>query len=184
MSASLFVPNFRDVGETINVLAGEDILKTGVLFRGGELGQVDDLEKICSPKTIINLRKGKDPVYDSATSLHLPAPDSMDVYLAQTGSNRKWIVSVLKAIADESIKPPFFIHCAAGKDRTGVMIGAILACLSIPRKVIAEDYELSTGLIHPELFSETLNAFEESDYFRKLDIASMRRQFLSGATSE
>lgn len=35
---------------------------------------------------------------------------------------------------------PALIHCAAGKDRTGVMVAVLLAVLGVPDDVIAEDY--------------------------------------------
>ena len=35
------------------------------------------------------------------------------------------------------------VHCAAGKDRTGILIAIILALLGTPREVISEDYALT-----------------------------------------
>ncbi len=38
---------------------------------------------------------------------------------------------------------PVLIHCAHGKDRTGVIIAVILGCLEVDDEVIAQDYSLS-----------------------------------------
>lgn len=180
MGVSLLVPNFRDVGETVNVLHGSPVLAERVLLRGGEMTFVEDLELIHSPRTIINLRKGEDPVYDRATTHHCPAPDSVDVYSAVSGFNRKWIVSVLKILASPESEAPFYVHCAAGKDRTGVIVAATLAAIEIDRRLVAEDYELSLGPLYPELIAGALDCFAEENYFRKIDTAFLKRRFLAG----
>ena len=38
---------------------------------------------------------------------------------------------------------PVLVHCAAGKDRTGIAIALLLAVLDVPRETIVEDYLLS-----------------------------------------
>ncbi len=38
---------------------------------------------------------------------------------------------------------PMLVHCAAGKDRTGLVIAAILSVLGVDEAVIASDYELT-----------------------------------------
>jgi protein-tyrosine phosphatase len=45
---------------------------------------------------------------------------------------------------------PALIHCAAGKDRTGVAIGVLLAAVGTSREHIAEDYALSEQCLGPE----------------------------------
>ena len=39
---------------------------------------------------------------------------------------------------------PLVIHCSAGQDRTGIAVGLILSALGTPRRVIYQDYLLST----------------------------------------
>jgi protein-tyrosine phosphatase len=42
---------------------------------------------------------------------------------------------------------PALVHCAAGKDRTGVVIALTLAVLGVPDDIIAADYALSAGYL-------------------------------------
>lgn len=51
---------------------------------------------------------------------------------------------------------PLLIHCSAGKDRTGIVCGLILALLNVPMDAILEDYMLSaapeaTRALRPEI---------------------------------
>lgn len=55
--------NFRDVGEFVNLLAGKKLLKEKALYRGGKISEIANLSQIESPKKIINLRRGKDPLF-------------------------------------------------------------------------------------------------------------------------
>ena len=53
---------------------------------------------------------------------------------------------------------PLVIHCAAGKDRTGVAVAMLLSALEVPRTTIVEDYALSARVtdyekelrVHPQ----------------------------------
>jgi protein-tyrosine phosphatase len=45
---------------------------------------------------------------------------------------------------------PALIHCAAGKDRTGLVVALLLATLGVPREIIADDYALSGVCLGPD----------------------------------
>jgi len=45
---------------------------------------------------------------------------------------------------------PLILHCAAGKDRTGVAAALILTSLGVPRNVVIEDYALTNTVIDLE----------------------------------
>ena len=171
LNTSLIVANFRDVGETINTLGSRIILRERTLFRGGSIRDVDDLSLIATPRTIVNLRKGSDPSHEGVRGLHCPAPDSVEVYDVAMGFNRKWILSVLKALADDLSMPPFYVHCAAGKDRTGIIIAAILSAVGVERELIFDDYNLSSGALQPKRFAQALDCFAEPNYFRRVDLS-------------
>jgi len=52
--------NFRDVGESPELIADGIIFPIGRLYRGGKIDFVSDFEKITTPATILNLRRGED----------------------------------------------------------------------------------------------------------------------------
>jgi protein-tyrosine phosphatase len=55
------------------------------------------------------------------------------------------LLEVVRALLDVD-GTPAVIGCAAGKDRTGVVIALLLAAVGVPLGVIARDYELSAEL--------------------------------------
>jgi protein-tyrosine phosphatase len=65
------------------------------------------------------------------------------------------IAIVAKALLEPNALPAV-IHCAAGKDRTGVTVAVLLAAIGLERDTIARDYALST-----ECFA--LPAIDEGD---------------------
>jgi protein-tyrosine phosphatase len=45
---------------------------------------------------------------------------------------------------------PALVHCAAGMDRTGIVIGLVLAVLGVPDELIEMDYSLSSVYLDPD----------------------------------
>ncbi len=45
---------------------------------------------------------------------------------------------------------PALVHCAAGQDRTGVVIALVLAVLGVPDELIEADYSLSSVYLDPD----------------------------------
>jgi protein-tyrosine phosphatase len=56
--------------------------------------------------------------------------------------NASQVGEILTAVADEG-KRPLLIHCAAGKDRTGMVIALLLLLLGVPEETVLADYSLS-----------------------------------------
>ncbi|MDH3473503.1 MAG: tyrosine-protein phosphatase [Rhodospirillales bacterium] len=54
--------------------------------------------------------------------------------------------SFLRRLA-EAGRRPALVHCAAGKDRTGVAAALLLRVLGVPREEILEDYQLTNRLV-------------------------------------
>jgi protein tyrosine/serine phosphatase len=63
-------------------------------------------------------------------------------YLWYLEVGRATLVETLTAVGDPASYPLVF-HCAAGKDRTGVVAALILDILGVDRDVIVEDYALT-----------------------------------------
>jgi protein-tyrosine phosphatase len=53
---------------------------------------------------------------------------------------------------------PLVVHCAAGKDRTGVAIAVLLRALGVPRAAVIEDYLLTNEVGDFEQFIRTRHA--------------------------
>ena len=64
------------------------------------------------------------------------------VYLRWLESSPQAFVDALTALGHPASYPVVF-HCAAGKDRTGVLASLVLDILGVERKVIIEDYALT-----------------------------------------
>ena len=149
-------PDFLDVGAIVNRLADATLMKEGVLYRSGELVLVRSLAEVGGPRTIINLELSEDRGWSEGEVLiHLPIPDTGDVYDAASDSTRRWLLSVLESLAKPETRLPVLVHCTAGRDRTGVAIAAVLCSLGVQREVILEEYALSEPPLHTGLL-ETL----------------------------
>ena len=61
---------------------------------------------------------------------------------------RPQVSAVMSAVADAEAGA-IVIHCAAGKDRTGIVSALLLALVGVSRQSIAEDYALTTEALRP-----------------------------------
>jgi protein-tyrosine phosphatase len=53
-------------------------------------------------------------------------------------------VRLILELALDAVERPVLFHCAAGKDRTGLVAAVLLGTLGVPDETIVEDYELTT----------------------------------------
>jgi protein-tyrosine phosphatase len=80
----------------------------------------------------------------------------------------------------------FLVHCAAGKDRTGFGVAAILFALGVPRETIVEDYLLTNdamdfeGFILPRL----KGAYGEIDIEAAKALSGVRLDYIEAALAE
>ena len=70
---------------------------------------------------------------------------TIEVEVQGPGSGRE---SALRALA-APVAGASVVHCAAGKDRTGLVIGTVLAALGVDTEAIAADYRISTDALRP-----------------------------------
>ena len=161
--------NFRDLGGYPTVGGGRT--RWGRLFRSDTLHELtdDDLVVLRSVglATVVDLRTatevervGRGPLAgEPVRYVHLSvlqdeggegraAPvqvddDIADRYLSYLATGRA-LVDAVALMADDTAFPLVF-HCAAGKDRTGVLAALVLSCLGVERQVIVDDYVLTAA---------------------------------------
>ena len=153
------IPNFRDVGMTVNLVADKELLRENVLFRGGTINDLFGPEEMPPLNLVLNLRKGVDKDY-GIKNIQVPAVDSVQNYQTSNGMVRKWINQSLTALFDD-FTAPALIHCTAGRDRTGVVIAAILLLVGIEKRVIIDEYMMSDGLKSDENIITALDGFAD-----------------------
>ncbi len=162
--------NFRDLGG-YEGLDGRTT-RWGTLFRSDtlhELTQGDvELLRSLGLATIIDLRMsaelgrtGRGPLGDEPMAYrHLsvisdgegetmaaPAPAGEDLaerYLWYLDVGRQSLVEALELVS-EPTRLPLVFHCAAGKDRTGVLAALVLDILGVDAEVIVADYVITAG---------------------------------------
>jgi protein-tyrosine phosphatase len=164
---SLF--NVRDLGG----YAGADGRHTRwrTLYRADGLNRADgdDLERLAALglRTVIDLRTPNERVERGSFPIeavpvdyhHFPvlqqtwegqeidaaidgAEFLTDRYREMLDEGAEAIAGALTVLADARVYPAVF-HCAAGKDRTGVLAALVLGLVGVPDQTIAADYGLS-----------------------------------------
>jgi hypothetical protein len=125
----------RDVGlaSVIDLRTPTEVERTGRGLLAGE------------PVRYVNLSVLGEEVRDVGEARAAPTiADFVDVadryltYLDGTAALR----AAVELLTEESSYPVVF-HCAAGKDRTGVLAALVLDCLGVDRQAIVDDYALT-----------------------------------------
>ncbi|MEU7000290.1 tyrosine-protein phosphatase [Nonomuraea sp. NPDC046570] len=163
--------NFRDVGG-YPTQDGRHSVRWGRLYRADSLGLLagDDLGRFeaLQVRTVIDLRhpfevehRGRVPEADGLSYHNLPVEVRRwdvtlfdpglgvgrflaDRYLEVSEDGADLLRSAIEtiAVADNA---PVVVHCAAGKDRTGLLTALVLSLLGVSREDVVADYAL-TGL--------------------------------------
>ena len=164
--------NIRDLGgyETSN---GASTLWKAIL-RSGDMHRLTPESRAAlvdyGVRTVVDLRRDaeleeKPNVFADSPSVAyrrydlwggLLAPDRSDYddasawwlahYTMLLDERRPQVCAAVAAVADPASWPVVF-HCAAGKDRTGVVAGLVLSLAGVPTETIAEDYALSAHFL-------------------------------------
>ena len=162
--------NFRDLGGYPTADGG--VTRWGRLFRSDTLHELteDDVSLLrhLGLKSVIDLRTGTEAERsgrgllgaeaagyfhlsvidnDAGESRGIPAPidDSLaNRYLWYLEIGREALARAITIIANDANYPLVF-HCAAGKDRTGVLAALILDIVGVERRSIVQDYVLTAS---------------------------------------
>ena len=152
------LPNLRDLGGLAREAGG--LTATGVFYRSalpapGDVPPTSIVE--WPPKTVVDLRSSHEfaahvnPMGSDGTVLHhiplmtdaqVGEPDQgarlADIYLGILSTAGTQLANILEvaAICDG----PFLLHCAAGKDRTGIAVALLLSVAGVGRDEILSDY--------------------------------------------
>lgn len=165
--------NFRDVGgyENIDgrVVRDGRVYRSDSLSYMSD-ADVQHCVDVLGLHTVIDLRAGHEvdefshgpleatgvtflhrPVIDETRREHIvrdpgaPAPELMSpaaIYLMMLERFADRLVDVVRLIADPANQPVVF-HCAAGKDRTGIVAALVLGALGVDDETIVADYVLT-----------------------------------------
>ncbi len=171
--------NFRDVGEYINLIIGHEILPEKLVFRGGSVDYIKDESEIGFPKSIFNLRNRSDFAGLNANYFHFPMSNKVEKYDTKLKEVKNWLNQIIKELESPDLKFPILIHCLSGKDRTGIVIAAILMILGIDKNTIIEEYLLSDGEVNKDLINLSLEGMKNLDqYFYNIDLEKIRENLL------
>lgn len=152
--------NLRDVGGI--PVAGGGRIRSGVLYRSDAPRAGDAAGALAPwpPRTVVDLRSAREQgtghvLEVDRTTIHR-APLSADLSVANMaegsvlpagglpGFYRHTLATVGEVIAEVAAvvaeaPAPVLVHCAAGKDRTGIVVAAILDAVGVSRAEIVAD---------------------------------------------
>ena len=147
--------NVRDLGGL--PLEGGGTVAERSLVRADSLTRLDEAGLVAAGKygvsLVVDLRaegETASPVHPFAGSpayVNVPWVDVpleagsrlVDFYLRSVELNRGQVARVLRAFAGAAAGP-VVVHCAAGKDRTGITVALLLSLAGVPRDVVVADY--------------------------------------------
>lgn len=165
--------NFRDLGGYRSALGGsvrwEAVYRADGIHRvaGSDLDLVQSLGLRCviDLRTPAEVEAGRAPVdaLGAASYHHLPLLETLeetvrpaavadpasalaDNYVEMLQGGSRSVARAFELMADADNMPLVF-HCAAGKDRTGILAALLLSVLGVPDEEIAQDYALSAPAV-------------------------------------
>ena len=178
--------NFRDLGDYPSIDGRRT--RWGTLFRSDSLQSITSADILVlhslNLKTVVDLRSHSEIAYSGPgvlenSSFSLIKTDTstevairpfgfgdtslVDVYWNYLTSATPRFVRALRELSTPEAYPAV-VSCFFGKDRTGVLIALVLACIGVERDAIIDDYALSASrmeiivrrMIEDPIYFETL----------------------------
>ncbi len=158
--------NFRDAGGWVR--ADGATMRTGVLYRADDPIRLTErgratvadlgLQVVVDVRQDSQFRRGPGfiavertfhrPLVDRVINLDDPPKlevphDITDVYEGMIERSSERIGDIIRILADGVERGPALIHCAFGKDRTGIIVAIIQAAIGLPSEAIIADYTRS-----------------------------------------
>jgi protein-tyrosine phosphatase len=156
--------NFRDVG---GLPAGSARTRPGVLYRSGNLAQLDDAGTAALSRLgirrIIDLRADDEvahapsrvqgvqaqtqrvPLFLGSVASFFADDISLDeMYRRLIEDSADRVVEVVRGVVREQ---PVLVHCTVGKDRTGVTVALALAAAGVDSEAVIADYARTEALL-------------------------------------
>ena len=168
------LPNLRDLG---GLTAAGGRTRSGVLWRSAAPLAGDRTPELRSwpPATVLDLRGADElagrshPLIGPRTTVHaLPLmdtsvhrdggtdwsaiPDLGTAYQGMLGKGGSKLAGIVELVS--AAEAPVLVHCAAGKDRTGVVVALLLRAAGVARDEVLRDYQLTEPHI-PAVFART-----------------------------
>lgn len=153
--------NFRDLG---GLRAGPGLrVRSGALFRSDTLQALTDEDVVYlverrGLELVVDLRRGAEaveqgrglmaaspvcylnaPLFEAPVSDLPPSEQSLAFYLTHLGSPTSQVSTVVRIVCALA-GHPVLVHCAAGKDRTGLVIAVLLRLAGVDDDEIVADY--------------------------------------------
>ena len=141
-----------EAGQTWLAQAG---LRTVIDLRG-------DGERLNMPPPQAQVTYRHMPLFVNSEQRSEPPPVKNGYRSALDRAGRK-VCAVYQTMLESGALPLLF-HCAAGKDRTGIVAGVLLAALGVPPETIAEDYALSIVCLGPDYVVERRQWVDDHGY--------------------
>lgn len=97
------------------------------------------------------------------------------LYCAAAGRRGPQLAAAVTALSRPGALPAL-VHCAAGRDRTGLVVALVLSCCGVPDDTVADDFALSATYLAAGFFSHPRPADGDgTDALRGAPPASMLR---------
>jgi len=121
------------------------------------------------------------PLFDDdvADVVDAPADTLEELYVRYIDMCQPQLRTIVSSVAAAS-DTPLLVHCAVGKDRTGLVIALTLGALGVERDGIAADYALSHALLAP-LFDFVLAGVDDDEVGSASGVLDAMQQ-MGGAT--
>src|SRR5699024_10604122 len=149
----------RDIGGM--PVRGGGTTRSGILYRG-DAPYPDDLTPdrvgVWPPAAVVDLRSDAElervrydwpeptvfhhhPIHSGAVPDNVRAQgDLTDLYEFILQAVPRRVAGVAAIVSDESLAGPVFVHCAAGKDRTGLVVASLLLAAGVEPEAVIADY--------------------------------------------